>query len=386
MPSLWPARSGIADLARACLLVAAFSARQIARSAVAAGYDVLAVDFFNDRDLAPLCLASESLPAAYPDGFSGPALLDALKRLAGGNRPLGLVYGAGFEDRPDLLAEIARHWPVLGNDAATVRRIKDPIIFAGACAAAGVPHPETRMTAPADRGGWLAKRQGGAGGGHVVPAGSLPDASGHYFQRIVPGERLSLGFVAHGARIDSLGITRQWSDPVSGAPYRYGGAVGPLDLGVEPRLVAAVEGVLGRIPLFGIGSADFVVDDTVATLLELNPRPGATLDVHDTPDDPLLVHHLAAVAGLASRRPPRRPGIRASGLAWAGEAGTVDPAFAWPDWAADLPWPGAQLGAGDPLCTVCVHDGVHDGSEEDARRVFDSRQAHLLSCLRRDAA
>lgn len=373
-------------MATACLLVAAFSARQIARSAVAAGYDVLAVDFFNDRDLAPLCLASECLPGDYPDGFSGPALMAALTRLAEGRRPFGFVYGAGFEDRPDLLSEIARFWPVLGNDAATVRRIKDPILFAGACAAAGVPHPETRMTPPADRRGWLAKRQGGAGGGHVVPAESLVDPAGHYFQRIVPGERLSLGFVAHGSHIASLGITRQWCDPVASAPYRYGGAVGPLDLGVETQLAEAVEGVLGRIPLIGIGSADFVVDGSVATLLELNPRPGATLDVHDTPDDPLLVHHLAAVQGLGSRWRPKRPGIRASGLAWAGEAGIVDRAFAWPGWAADLPADGAQVAAGEPLCTVCVEDGAHDGGEADARRLFDSRRAYLLSSLRRDAA
>ena len=373
-------------MARACLLVAAFSARQIARSAVAAGYDVLAVDFFNDRDLAPLCLACESLPGGYPDGFSGPALMGALTRLANGRRPLGFVYGAGFEDRPDLLDEIARFWPVLGNEAATVRRIKDPILFAGACAAADVPHPETRMTPPADRRGWLGKRQGGAGGGHVVPAESLADPAGHYFQRVVPGERLSLGFVAHGVQIASLGVTRQWCDPVSSAPYRYGGAVGPLQLSIEARLVEAVEGVLDRIPLVGIGSADFVVDGAVATLLEINPRPGATLDVHDTPEDPLLVHHLAAVHGLGSRRQPKRPGIRASGLAWATEAGAVDAAFAWPDWAADLPAAGAQVAAGEPLCTVCVEDGAHDGREVDARRLFDGRRTHLLSCLRRDAA
>lgn len=213
-------------MATACLLVAAFSARQIARSAVAAGYDVLAVDFFNDRDLAPLCLSSECLPGEYPDGFSGPALMAALARLAEGRRPFGFVYGAGFEDRPDLLGEIARFWPVLGNDAATVRRIKDPILFAGACAAAGVPHPETRMTPPADRRGWLAKRQGGAGGGHVVAAESLVDPAGHYFQRIVPGERLSLGFIAHGTHITSLGITRQWCDPVASAPTGMAGRSG----------------------------------------------------------------------------------------------------------------------------------------------------------------
>ncbi len=42
---------------------------------------------------------------------------------------LGVVYGAGFEDRPELLARIAERWPLLGNDAETVACIKAPESF-----------------------------------------------------------------------------------------------------------------------------------------------------------------------------------------------------------------------------------------------------------------
>ena len=61
---------------------------------------------------------------------------------------LGLVYGSGFEDRPELLKLIAQRWPVLGNDAATVKRIKAPERFFAALDRLGIKHPLTTIDPP----------------------------------------------------------------------------------------------------------------------------------------------------------------------------------------------------------------------------------------------
>ena len=52
-------------------------------------------------------------------GFQWKTLAPALEALAeeAPSPLLGVVYGAGFEDRTDLLAKIAERWPLLGNDA-----------------------------------------------------------------------------------------------------------------------------------------------------------------------------------------------------------------------------------------------------------------------------
>ncbi|WP_083507725.1 ATP-grasp domain-containing protein [Aureimonas frigidaquae] len=375
---------------RPALLVAAFSARQIARSAAAAGFDVLAVDFFNDSDLARHCVASRLLTGPYPDGFSGAALLDLLSELAEGRQPVGFVYGAGFEDRPQLIAAIGERWPILGNDAATVRRLKDPMRFAADCAAAGVAHPQTRRHRPGQPDGWLAKRIGGAGGSHVVAADRADvQDDGLYFQQHVPGERVSLGFIGQRSRIDSLGLTRQWTRPVAASPFRYGGAVGPLSLPrLEAELADAVTRLARRVPLIGIGSADFVLAEEGVVLLEINPRPGATLDVHDLPGDPLLQRHLAA-AGLPLRvpdGPPRRPALRASGLAWANLPLAVPDPFAWPPYAADLPRAGARIAAGEPVCTITVTDCADGSTEAMVCACFDAREAAIIASLERTAA
>ena len=90
-------------------------------------------------------------------------LLPALRALAAlaPSPILGLVYGAGFEDRPELLTLIAKDWPLLGNDAATVARLKAPESFFAELDRLGIPHPATSSERPA-KGCRLARQaQGG---------------------------------------------------------------------------------------------------------------------------------------------------------------------------------------------------------------------------------
>ena len=61
----------------------------------------------------------------------------------------GLVYGSGFEDRPKLLTGIAKSWPLLGNDEATVAYLKDHESFFGELDRLGVAHPATASKRPA---------------------------------------------------------------------------------------------------------------------------------------------------------------------------------------------------------------------------------------------
>ena len=81
----------------------------------------------------------------------------------------------------------------------------------------------------------------------------------------------------------NLGLSAQWTAPTGRAPFRYGGAVGPLDLDAARAddVGRAVRRVTRELGLVGLNSADFLVSDDVAWLVEVNPRPGATLDAVD---------------------------------------------------------------------------------------------------------
>ncbi|MCE7028162.1 ATP-grasp domain-containing protein [Jiella avicenniae] len=365
--------------ARPTILTAAFSARQIAASAQLAGIDALAVDFFGDLDLRDHARKSEVLRGHYPDGFSGDDLLAALENLAAGEEPLGFVYGAGFEDRPELLDAIAERWPILGTDPATARRLKDPEAFAAICRDAGIAHPEIRRTRPDDPAGWLSKKVGGSGGSHVVRGGAPPSPD-RYYQRFVAGERISMAFVAAGSRYACLGYSRQWTDPSPAEPFRYGGAVGPVAVAADADAAMRrdVAGILARLPLTGLCSADFVLREDAPVLLEVNVRPGATLDVFDDPARPLIALHLAAVRGeLPSPRVETSGEIRASGLAWADRPLGAPAGFQWPDWARDRSHPPIRFAVGEPICTV-VAAGE---SAEAAERLFHARTRHIGDVL-----
>src|SRR4029453_4068758 len=156
------------------LLIAAVSGRQLAASARRAGLIPLVADFFADADTQELAHACCKLPGDIARDMTWRSLAPALHSLADAapSPVLGLVYASGFEDRTELLTLIGKRWPLLGNDAATVARIKAPESFFAVLDRLGIKHPPTTIEPPPHAAGWLAKRIGGAGGSHIV-AGRL---------------------------------------------------------------------------------------------------------------------------------------------------------------------------------------------------------------------
>jgi uncharacterized protein len=338
------------------VLIAAASGRALAQSARRGGYLPLVVDFFADQDTAALALDCVHLEHGLARGMEEKSLLAALDTLSRSRQPIGIVCGTGFEDRPQLLARIAERWRLLGNDPQTVvARVKDPCALAALCREGDIPHPDTIPSPPREPNGWLVKRKGGAGGSHVASASAqnLP-SDGFYFQRAMRGVPISALFLADGRRAVMFGFSRQWASPTAQRPFRYGGAVRPAALvpAMADALAAAVHRLMQAVPLVGLNSADFLVDGEEFRLLEINPRPGATLDVFEPTEGSLFALHVAACEGRLNGAPPRLDGARAAAIVYAERDIVSVPAAQWPNWAADRPVPGTAIKAGEPLCTV----------------------------------
>jgi predicted ATP-grasp superfamily ATP-dependent carboligase len=331
------------------ILVAALSARSLAAAVRRGGEAVILADLFGDEDARRLG-PWHPLGAGLATGIEHARLAALIERL--GDRIAGVAWGAGFEQDDGLLEWVAERAPLLGNGPEIVRRVKDPFALAGLLARLGIPHPEIRAMPPGEAG-WLRKRAGGSGGVHVAPAGTDADP-GDYFQRRVEGEQLSALFLADGRRAAVLGFSRQWCAPMPGAPFRYGGCAGPVE--PPPRLAAtlgeAVSALVEATGLVGLNGADFLVDGNRCSLIEINPRPGATLDLFDSDDRPLWRLHRAAIAGELPREQSLARGCRAAAILYAEEAFRVPYRADWPDWTADRPMPGTEIAAGAPVCTV----------------------------------
>ena len=374
------------------------SGRALAASARRAGFVPLVADFFADADtgqIAHSCYKLDDLKR----GFRWKALVPALEALAEAapSPLLGVVYGSGFEDRPTLLARIAERWPLLGHRPSVVERVKSPEMFFTELARLGIPHPRTVMDPAAAGSGWLAKRQGGAGGSHVVTSHVVTSHAASagtsrrrsikgrtYFQEKLEGRPVSALFASTGTSAQVLGFSEQWAAPTARAKWRYGGAARPAELSpdLEARLTHSVERVAESFDLKGLGSADFLVNGEDFRLLEINPRPGATLDIFDSEAEPLLRIHLEAV--LENRLPTalrNLPAATAAAIVYATEPINVSQTMIWPDWTFDRPRIGERIDKDRPICTVWARSRT----KVEARRLVDERiESILAACTGRE--
>jgi uncharacterized protein len=352
MPSVSRVRSPEAS---AAILIAASSGRALAGAARRAGFRPLAADFFDDLDTRGFCAANRLVEGGLGRGFDADNLIAALDALASVAPPCGFVYGAGFEDRPELLEVVRRRFALLGNPPDVVCGVKDPVRLSQLCTALNIPHPKISAKMPSDSRDWLAKSVGGAGGGHVTPARTIPAADENiYFQRIVAGDSVSILFVADGTKAHVVGLSRQWVAPAPGEPFRFGGSLRPAGLssGLEDKLQCAAQAVTAATGLRGLNSIDFLVDGCEYTLIEINPRPGATLDIFGDQDGALFRAHVESCLGHVPARLPEFSGAAAAAIAYAPHDISSMPEFDWPDWTADRQKAYSEVRAHDPVCTI----------------------------------
>ncbi|WP_020178615.1 ATP-grasp domain-containing protein [Methylopila sp. M107] len=228
---------------------------------------------------------------------------------------------------------------------------------------------------------WLSKRAGASGGAHIRSGDRIPPTKGRYLQAFVPGRAVSALFLADGRSARIVGFSEQWADHTHRAPFRYGGAVGPIALPAPlgETIASALDRIVAATALTGLASADMIVSDDGASfhLLEINPRPGATLDVFDHDETSLLRLHIEACAGRLPAALPSPAEARAAAVVYA-ERPVQIVTLRRPLWTADWPSCDETLPAGAPVCTALA--SAPTPAEAYAR--VTERRAALLASLR----
>jgi len=410
--------------AGAALVVAARSARLLAEAAAREGFEVIALDAFGDADTRRAARRWHCI-ATPADGqaprIDAERLLAALAEIAAEGLPgPGWIAGSDLEADTALLAAGAQQLPLIGTAADDVRRVRDPHLFFGALAARGFAHPETRFDAPPEPHGWLRKSARGSGGWHIarIDASNFDAAvdavdavdGGSYFQREAPGRPMSALFVAGRqptelprsdvafgsqpappeARWHRLvGMNELIVRPYGAHPHVYRGAVGPVALPAQAQaaLAEAIDALVEHFGLRGLCSLDFLWHEGAWSLLELNPRPSASMALY--PELPLIGWHLQA-CGLDAAVPrawaPATPRIvRGIETVFARSRFVLghDAAAALHarDDGHDLPAAGTRFEAGDPVCSVSA---VGNNPNEVHALLAAKRQAlrRQLACER----
>jgi predicted ATP-grasp superfamily ATP-dependent carboligase len=353
------------------VLLLGASVRSAAFSARRAGLRPWALDLFADRDLAAVCPARAVPPGRYPAG------LPALARAA---PPGPWLYTGGLENRPHLVARIARERPLWGNGPAALAAVRDPFALTHALRAADLPCPAVRSAdQPRPPGRWLVKPIRGAGGAGIRWADRARRARrAVYGQEFIEGEARSAVFVADADGCRLLGVTRQLvgEDRLHASPFRYCGSIGPLALAAAERaawrrLGTAVAAFAGLRGLFGV---DAILRDGVPWPVEVNPRYTASVEVleYATGLRALALHRRAFELDTPSAAEPTREGFLGKAVYYAPRALTVPadgpwedvlrspPALDGPPAFADIPAAGQRIAAGRPVLTLFASGATPD--------------------------
>jgi predicted ATP-grasp superfamily ATP-dependent carboligase len=355
------------------ILLVSVSARMLAELARREGHDVMALDRFGDLDLQRLC------PSVSLRSGGMAALVDA----AGEVRGDAVVYGAGLENRPDLVERLAAGRTLLGCDPETVRRVRDPARLGASLRSAGFAYPRTRSEAPLDRERrWLRKplRGGGGRGVREWRGGAL--RAGQIVQERIEGLPCSAAAVADGSSAALLGVSEQLIGRFGARGYGWCGNIAPARLPAPEA--EAICGHLGaEFGLRGLFGVDMVWDGERAWVVEVNPRPTASLETIDAAyGTRSFAAHLEACAG-------RLPTVGATPRTAAGKAVVfatedvrVPDTSGWMDRGIrDVPHRGEAIAAGHPICTLLATGRT----PEEVLADLEARAAALRDELRVEA-
>ena len=361
------------------LLIAALSGRMLAASAHRAGCDAVVLDLFNDLDTRRYAYQSR----AVADGAGEFRISELLRGVTEFyNSCSGIVVGSGFEDKPEILRELSQGRTFYGNSAEIVMLMKQPKRFFALLDSLGIPHPDVSLVPPEQTTGWLVKRIGASGGAHIQWVSDRVNSDENsYFQRYVRGRNMSILFAADGKQARILGVNEQWTVAVNGEPsFCYGGAISHVTL--TPDIYRPIEEQLHRLVaasgLIGLNGMDFVVTQDGYFVLEINPRPTATVDLYDS-DWPqgLLAVHVRACCGELPQFLPEKQGVRAHAIVYARRPISVSQECRFPEWCSDIPEAGASISLHAPICTV----HVSGNSAEEVKQKLKERQAVINHAL-----
>ena len=336
------------------ILIVANSGRMLAQAAKNAGLKPLVIDLFADLDTQGYAEDYRQVKSLAEQNLT-PVVDYFIERYAVSQ----VIYGSGFECYPESLYYLNSRLVILGNHPDVFARQLDKQAFFLTLDRLNIPHPEVVFVAPVDCSyDWLIKPMQGQGGVGIkrYQAGDSAMAA-VYWQKFQAGTAHSVLFLADGEQVQVIGFNRQWSVRLSeDQEFVFSGLINSADLSDRHKaeITGRLKQMVSAFGLKGLNSLDFIHADDCSYVLEINPRPSASMQLYD---QGLLVRHVRATSValplVAGRlKPPLQTGYQ---IVYAEHDLIIPDHFEWPDWCMDLPKSGNMCRAGQPLCSIIAH-------------------------------
>ncbi|MSP27011.1 MAG: ATP-grasp domain-containing protein [Methylococcales bacterium] len=351
----------------------------LAQAAKNVGLQPLVIDLFADLDTQSYAADFKQLTALTID-----CLTPALDYFVNHYGVTQVVYGSGFEQHPDSLRYLQSRFTLLGNSAETFIRLQNPVDFFAVLNQLNIPVPETSFVAPTNTQDWLIKPTRGQGGVGIQRWNtSLGLHADVYWQKYQAGSQHSVLFLADGQQLQVIGFNTQWTAQPSnhsfpraawecsdGAPRRmdiicrdnkefiFAGIMNHCPLATEHK--AQITNWLTKlVPAFaltGLNSLDFIHAEGKNYMLEINPRPPASMQCYDAD---LLRRHIMAANPLKDWQSclhlPIQSGYTSYQIIYAEQDIQIPDDYLWENGVMDIPAAGVICHTGQPICSIISH-------------------------------
>lgn len=330
------------------LLIIAQSGQMLAQAASYIGLKIFVIDCFADQDTQALA-----------------ADLYQVSSLSIHDIRLGVIkfkknctyclYGSGFEAHPESLVFLETHFKLLGNSSDIFKALQNKPIFFQQLHSLNISYPTVYFTPPNSKKDYLIKPYQSLGGENIQKTPpyhpKILKNNSFYYQRYLKGETLSVLFLATRTHAIIIGYNRQWTRPDS---FVFSGIMNQAK--IAPAHQHTIQQWLKKLTpyyqLQGLCSLDFILYKDQCYLLEINPRPPASMMLYQAN---LLQNHL-----LACQNQPYDQNIDASKkhtayqIIYAPMPIKIPQTMQWPQYCHHIPSGGQIIPKDTPICSMII--------------------------------
>jgi methenyltetrahydromethanopterin cyclohydrolase len=335
------------------LLIIANSARMLAQATRNAKLLPFVIDCYGDQDTQKL--------SEYYQQVTSLSIVDLSPVIAQFKQHgiSHLIYGSGFESHPNSLKFLAQHFEILGNSPEIFLALQNKHDFFQNLQNLHITFPQISFTAPKNNANWLIKPQHSQGGLNIahlsnVSTQNLTQNNDIYYQRYLAGKALSVLFLANGTQARVIGFNQQWTVELNQQPFVFAGIVNHAELSLtqQQTLTNWVEKLTAAYSLRGLNSLDFMLVENTCYVLEINPRPPASMQLYE---EDLLSAHLLSINGGSikkNKNQTKTKFYKAYQILYAPQKIQITAQTQWLKDCVDIPAPGAIISKDQPLCSI----------------------------------
>ncbi|MCK5871999.1 MAG: ATP-grasp domain-containing protein [Methylococcales bacterium] len=334
------------------LLIIAQSGQMLAQAASNIGLKIFVIDCFADRDTQALAADLHHVSSlAIHDINSGVKKFKKSCRYC--------LYGSGFEAYPETLVFLETHFELLGNSSDIFTALQNKPAFFQQLDSLNISYPTVYFTPPNSKKDYLIKPYQSLGGENIQKISlshpKILKNNSCYYQRYLAGETLSILFLAARTHALIIGYNRQWTRPNS---FVFSGIMNQAKIATHHQ--HTLQGWLKKLTPFyqlqGLCSLDFILDKDQCYLLEINPRPPASMMLYQTD---LLKNHLL----VCQNQPPSQniactKKYSAYQIIYTTKSLKILPTIHWPSYCHHIPMDGQIIPKDAPICSIIISENT----------------------------